>query len=223
MRVAISTIAVFVIGLASVLVQGETPPPITQQCGTLPPFDFNSGARWTGWSPDNSNTRFQSEQQAGLTAADVPKLTLKWAFGFPNATSAFSLPTVAGGRLFVGSQSGAVYSLDARTGCVIWTYQAAAAVRTAIVLGGNAAYFGDLRSGVYAVDASTGKLLWTRKLEEIPSARITGSPTLYQNRLYVPVSSFEEFQGASATYECCKFRGSIAALDAATGAIVWRT
>src|SRR5207244_503664 len=73
-----------------------------------------------------------------------------------------------------------------------------------------------------AVDASTGKLLWTRKLDEHSAARITGSPTLYQNRLYVPVSSFEEGQGVNPIYECCTFRGSVAALDAATGAIIWQ-
>jgi hypothetical protein len=40
--------------------------------------------------------------QAGLTAEQVPRLSLKWAFGFPDTTSAWSQPTVVGGRLFVG-------------------------------------------------------------------------------------------------------------------------
>src|SRR5262249_524447 len=151
----------------------------------------------------------------GLTAADVPKLVLKWAFGFRSATSAFSQPTVAGGREFVGSQDGSVYSLDAMSGCIVWTYKAAAGVRTPILLAANAAYFGDLRASAYAVDATTGKLLWSRKLDDHSAARITGSPAFYQNRLYVPVSSFEEGQGTNAAYECCTFRGSVAALDAA--------
>jgi polyvinyl alcohol dehydrogenase (cytochrome) len=136
---------------------------------------------------------------------------------------AFSLPTVAGGRLFVGSQGGGVYALDARTGCLIWTYQANAGVRTAIVVNGTTAYFGDVRANAYAVDAITGKLLWTRKLDQHPSARITGSPTFYQNRLYVPVSSFEEGQGGNRQYECCTFRGSVAALNAQDGRVLWHT
>jgi polyvinyl alcohol dehydrogenase (cytochrome) len=73
------------------------------------------------------------------------------------------------------------------------------------------------------VDAATGALLWTRNLDDHPSARITGAPTLHENRLYVPVASGEEGQGNNAKYECCTFRGSLVALDAPTGALVWKT
>ena len=69
---------------------------------------------------------------AGLTAADVPKLKLKWAFGFPGELSADAQPTIAGGRVFVGTQSGKVYALSAATGCVHWFVQAEAAVRAAV-------------------------------------------------------------------------------------------
>ncbi len=67
-----------------------------------------------------------------MAAEDVPRLSLKWAFGFPDATSAWSQPTVAGGRLFVGSQNGTVYALDARSGCIYWTFTAKSGVRTAV-------------------------------------------------------------------------------------------
>src|SRR5262249_43471530 len=45
--------------------------------------DPAAGAGWNGWGNDNSNTRFQPAGPARLTASDVPKLKLKWAFGFP--------------------------------------------------------------------------------------------------------------------------------------------
>ena len=48
---------------------------------------------WNGWGNDASNSRFQNAKAAGLTAADVPKLTLKWAFGFPDTTVASGQPT----------------------------------------------------------------------------------------------------------------------------------
>ncbi len=202
---------------------------VDARCASSPPFDPSKGGQWNGWGVDITNTRFQPAAQAGLTAEQVPKLTLKWAFGFPNGTSARAQPTIAGGRLFVGSQNGTVYALDAKRGCTIWEYKAAAGVRTAIVLGprlgssGTVAYFGDTRASAYAIDASTGALIWTRKLDEHRSASITGTPTLYQDRLYVPVSSGEEGQGGNAQYECCTFRGSVAALNIASGEVLWQT
>jgi polyvinyl alcohol dehydrogenase (cytochrome) len=201
----------------------------TSLCPTTPFADSEAGPRWNGWGADPENTRYQKD--AGLTAEDVPKLKLKWAFGFPGATSAYSQPAVAGGRLFVGSATGVVYALDAKTGCAHWSFTAPAGVRTAInvgpVTGAGAArqavFFGDLSATVHALDAATGAPLWSRKLDEHDAARITGAPTLYGGRLYVPVSSWEEGSGAKAGYECCTFRGSVAALDAGTGAVIWQT
>src|SRR5690349_5170003 len=72
-----------------------------------------SAPTWNGWGVTVANTRFQPAAEAGLSAADVPKLKLKWAFGFPGATSASSQPVVFGGRVFVGSWEGDFYSLDA--------------------------------------------------------------------------------------------------------------
>ena len=200
------------------------------RCSATPAFTIAPNApAWTGWSPSTANTRFQTAEQAGLTASSVPKLQLKWAFGFPDATSAWSQPTVAGGRLFVGSQNGTVYALDAKSGCIIWTYTAKSGVRNAPSVGarangaGYAVYFGDTGANVYALDASTGAQLWTMKVDEHPFARVTGSPTLDDGRLYVPVASLEETAASQPGYECCTFRGNVAALDVATGAVLWRT
>ena len=185
--------------------------------------------RWSGWSGSNSNTRFQSGGDAGLTAADVPKLTLKWSFGFPDASVAWSQPTVAGGRLYVGSQNGTVYALDARTGCIRWTFGAQGGVRTAVTIDAapdarpTRVYFGDTAANIYALDAESGRRLWVRRVDEHALARVTASPTLHEGRLYVGVSSYEEGQGADPQYGCCTFRGSVSALDAATGAVVWKT
>jgi len=186
-------------------------------------------SHWSGWSPGPTNTRFQPADQAGLSAATVPKLTLKWTLGFPDASVAWAPPTVADGRLFVGSQNGTVYALNARTGCIYWTFSANGGVRTAIAVspsrGSSPAllYFGDTAANAYALDAASGKVVWTRKVEDHPFARITGSPTYHNGRLYVPVSSYEEAQGADPQYPCCTFRGSVSALDAATGRVVWKT
>ena len=187
-----------------------------------------SGPAWNGWGVDTSNTRFQPEKTAGIAAARLPKLKLKWAFGFPGVSAVFGQPSIAGGRVFLGVDTGFVYSLDAATGCVRWSYQAEAGVRTAITvarLGRNrsAAYFGDMKASAYAVDADTGELIWKTRVEDHPTARITGAPKLFENRLYVPVASSEEGAGGNPRYPCCTFRGSVAALDAATGKQIWKT
>lgn len=188
------------------------------------PINLEDGD-WNGWGVDQGNSRYQPKP--GLSAADVPKLKLKWAFGFAKDSSAFAQPSDVGGRLFVGSSAGNVYSLDAASGCIYWSYAAGAGVRTSITLGklpnGKwAAYFGDVKANAQAVDAETGALLWKLKLDDHPAARITGAPTLYEGRLYVPVSSIEEVLATGPKYECCTFRGSVAALDAATGKKIWQ-
>ena len=154
-------------------------------------------------------------------------LTLKWAFGFAGVNSARAQPAVAGGRLFVGSENGDVYALNAKTGCTYWTYHAQAGIRTAISVGpyksangasGFAVYFADGGATAYAVDATTGKEIWTRKVDDHTYAKSTGSPTFHDGRLYVPTAGVgEEGQGGRSQYQCCTFRGSVTALDANTG------
>jgi len=182
-----------------------------------------AGPEWNGWGVDTSNTRFQTEKNAGLTAAQVPKLKLKWAFGFPGVKSVIGQPSIAGGRVFLGVDTGQVYSLDAATGCVHWLYEAEAGVRTAITIDRSTAFFGDMKASVYAVNADTGALVWKVKVEDHPTARITGAPKLFEGRLYVPVASGEEGAGGNPKYPCCTFRGSVVALDAATGKQIWKT
>jgi polyvinyl alcohol dehydrogenase (cytochrome) len=193
-------------------------------------LDLDISPAWNGWGVDVRNTRFQDAKAAGITPAQIPGLKLKWAFGFPLGVSAFGQPSVAAGRVFVGSDIGYVYSLDMQTGCVYWSYQTKAAVRTAITIGmvgqGDvfryAVFLGDMQANVYALDAATGSLLWTRNVEDHFSARITAGPTLYQNRLYVPVSTSEGFSASTLDYPCCTFRGSVVALNASTGEQVWK-
>ena len=184
---------------------------------------------WNGWGANLAQHRFQPAAMAQLSASDVPRLKLKWAFAFPGVTRAFAQPTVVGGRVFVGSAGTAVYSLNASSGCQYWAFKPDAPVRTAITIGPGAeqgkwlAYFGDQRANAYAVDALTGVLVWKRSVESFPGATITAAPTLAEGTIYVATSSAEEVLGANAKYECCRFRGSLSALNAATGEVRWKS
>jgi polyvinyl alcohol dehydrogenase (cytochrome) len=190
-----------------------------------------NGPMWNGWGVNTQNTRTQDRANAGMTAAEVPKLKVKWAFGFPGELSAEAQPTIAGGRVFVGTQSGTVYALSLASGCVHWVFRADAAVRAAVTIARidtkagarYAAFIGDRSGNVYAVDAATGMQIWKSHLDDHPFARVTASPTFHNGRLYVGIASGEETAGSTADYECCTFRGSLVALDAATGTRIWKT
>jgi polyvinyl alcohol dehydrogenase (cytochrome) len=127
--------------------------------------DPRAGPSWNGWGNGPTNTRFQPKSQGKLTAADLHRLQLKWAFGYANVSSARPQPTIAGGRLFAASENGHLYALNPRTGCRYWTYTARAGIPTAPVVGhyrasdgsdGVAVFFGDRKANAYAVDAQTG-------------------------------------------------------------------
>jgi polyvinyl alcohol dehydrogenase (cytochrome) len=191
------------------------------------PADPLAGPSWNGWGNDARNSRTQPAAAAGLTAADVPRLKLKWAFGIPGGSASGSQITIVGNRAFVGTRNGVVYALDTKTGCLVWGFEASAGVRSTPVLAraGNTStlYFGDAHAQVYALDAATGALRWKVKVEDHLDAMITGGVAFHNGRLYVPVSSLEEGTAAIPTYECCTFRGSIVALDAANGRQIWKT
>lgn len=225
-------VAVFMSGKTFGAAQQGDAKNMPNRCEANPPMaDPAAGTRWNGWSPDVTNSRFQTTKGAGFTADQVPQLKLKWAFGYPTGVSAFGQPAVASGRVFVGTDIGYVYSLDAKSGCVYWSYEAKGNVRGGPSVGpvkGHpgvkyAVFFGDAHANIYAVDAQTGNELWTRKVDDHFVARITASPKLYDGYLYVPVSSSEEFAAANLDYPCCTSRGSVVKLNANTGAVAWKT
>jgi polyvinyl alcohol dehydrogenase (cytochrome) len=203
-------------------------------------------ALWNGWGRDLDNTRYQPEP--AIRASDVGKLALKWSFGYQGGGE-FGQPTVVDGRLFIAAASGRIYSLDAKTGCSYWTFDAPVGSRTAVSIGElgqtkkavlpkrlkrtlahldvikapSVAIFGDDSGTVYAIDAQRGTLVWKTQVESHPLARIVGAPTLYNNRVLVSMASTEEAAATKPGYACCTFRGSVAALDLASGKLLWKS
>jgi polyvinyl alcohol dehydrogenase (cytochrome) len=206
-------------------------------------------AQWNGWGRGVDNTRYQPEP--AIRATDVSRLALKWAFGYPGASAVSGQPTIVDGRVFVAGDAGQVYSLDARSGCTYWRYDTEGHAFSAITIAElgavrqvakpkksrrgqvnahldvlkapSAAFFGDDKGAVYALDGERGTLLWKTQLESQPGARILGAPAVYQNRLYVAVGSSEPGAARDPAYPCCTFRGSVAALDIATGRVLWKS
>ena len=205
---------------------------IVNQCkAATPTTDPGRGPSWMGWGgPDATNNRFVPK--GGVTAADLPKLKLKWAFAYDGAASARVQPALAGGKLFVASDNGQLHALDPKTGCTYWTYRAESGVRSPLTVGayksagrsGYAVLFGDQRATAYAIDTITGREIWKRKVDNHQAAAITGAITLEGGKAFVPVQGLnEEGTGGRGGGPCCTFRGSLSALDANTGAVLWKT
>jgi polyvinyl alcohol dehydrogenase (cytochrome) len=207
-------------------------PPLPPICDANHGFDPLLTPVSAGWGVDLRNTRFQPADTGGLSADNVHRLEVKWSFAYPNAFQARSQPVYGGGAIYVGSQDGTVWALDATTGCLRWRFQATAEVRTAIAITPWAAgeddvdptiFFGDTLANVYAVSARTGDLLWRVKADDHPYATITGAPAFSKDRLYVPVSSLEVIAAANPAYPCCTFRGALLALDTVSGEVIWKS
>ncbi|HKF65548.1 MAG TPA: PQQ-binding-like beta-propeller repeat protein, partial [Vicinamibacterales bacterium] len=207
-------------------------PAITRTCtgdSSIAPAAFTSAMnapRWNGWSTSATNSRFQDAKSAGLTASSVPALKLKWAFNLGNVTAPRSQPVVVGGRVYVVAPNGVVFSLDAATGCTQWAFTVGA-MRASVALadagGVPAVFFPDQGGTVYAVNAATGALIWKNKAVDHFASMGTATPRVHNGVVYQAYSSFEEVLAGGAAYQCCTFRGSVVALDAATGKKIWQT
>jgi len=183
-----------------------------------------------GWGTDLANTRYFGPDLTTLNATTLPRLKVKWVFAFPGANRARAQPSPVGDSVLVGSHDGTVYALAEDSGCVRWQYRAGTEVRTGIAimpaerpLDTPLAIFGDMRAHVYGIDARSGEPIWKTKISDHVSALITATPVVHEGVVYAPLTSLEKGASFSDDYPCCTFQGMVAALDAATGRILWRT
>jgi polyvinyl alcohol dehydrogenase (cytochrome) len=206
----------------------EAGPPASAFCAAgSRPMSGPVGGSWNGWSPSTANTRYQTAEQAGLSTDQVRHLKLKWAYAFSGDMTSFAAPTVLQGTLFMGSAGGTVQAINARTGCLYWSFEATGPVRSALrAVPNGSSYsliFTDLNGGVYSLDALTGRLLWKKRVEEHEATRLTGSPVELNGVVFIPAASWEETRSVDPQYECCTFRGSLTALRVRDGSVVWKT
>jgi polyvinyl alcohol dehydrogenase (cytochrome) len=148
--------------------------PMAGRCSETRVFSRN-GPSFNGWGANAENWRYQADP--GVSATQLQRLDVKWAFGIPGVVAMFGPPTIVGDRVFI----------------------------------------------VYALDAATGEMVWKVTAVDGPAMQVTGAPALFEGRLYVPISGGDDSAAIDPKYECCKGRGAIVALDAATGAIIWKT
>jgi polyvinyl alcohol dehydrogenase (cytochrome) len=194
-----------------------------KMCETTAPIQA-SASDWPTVGVDENSSRFQPNP--GLTAAEVPRLKVKWAFSMAGGGQ----PIVIGDWLFITNRGDKFYALDAKTGCVHWAIEDASSrttpmvVRSSIAPSGWATFIGVGKRVVRAFDAQTGKELWrSESLESHMASGITGTPAVSGDQLFVPITSGEEPVAMQPGYACCSFRGSLVALDLKTGRKQWQT
>jgi len=180
-----------------------------------------SSSDWPMYGRDLAGSHYNPNEKQ-LTPATVGRLKTKWVFEAGADVSA--QPTVVAGVVYFGSWDGKEYAVDAKTGNKIWEYECGNPSRSGAAYGDGVIFVGDLGGWLHAIDAKTGAMKWKIKVDSHKETVATGSPIYHNGRVYIGVASHEE--GAilkyGPKYECCTFRGGVAAFDAKTGAQVWR-
>ncbi len=206
--------------------------PITTSPGNLSdPF----APSWTSGGQSTADTRNQPNEIT-IGPSNVGTLAVKWSF--TTGASVSATPTVAGRQVYFPDWAGNLYALDANSGKQMWETQISSytgisgdASRTSPAIYNNELILGDdlSESGPHdgarliAVDRLTGHLIWVTQIDSHPAAIITGSAVVFGGIVYQGVSSAEHQYALNTQYPCCTFRGSMVALNATTGQILWKT
>ncbi len=175
---------------------------------------------WPMYGRDLAGSHYNPNENV-ITPITIKRLKPKWIFETGGDVS--SQPTVVAGVVYFGSWDGREYAVDAKTGKRIWAFNANNPSRGGAACADGAVYFGDLGGLLYALDVKTGAIKWKVKIDSHPTTIATSSPIYYKGRIYIGVSSREEnAMVENSKYECCSFRGGVAAFDAKTGSLIWR-
>jgi polyvinyl alcohol dehydrogenase (cytochrome) len=175
---------------------------------------------WPVFGRDVMGSHYNPGETA-ITPQNVAQLKTKWVFQTEGDVS--SQPVIVGGVLYFGSWDGKEYAVDAKTGKKIWEYDCGQSSRNGASYGDGSLFFADMAGFLHALDAKTGALKWKKKIDSHPDTVGTSSPIYHNRRVYIGVASHEEgWILRNPNYQCCTFRGSVVAFDAATGNEAWR-
>lgn len=188
----------------------------------------DTGQTFVGsWGLGNHNQRFASNELAGINRDNVASLELAWSFAFPKVADMRSQPVIVGDTMYVGDKAKKLYALDRRTGCVRAHADFPAGVRSSITLaerdnGEALLVFADSLATVYAVDPGTLDIVWQTPARIFDKSVITGTISYADDRLFVPISSYEVAVSGSPTHVCCTSHGGVIALNASSGEKLWQ-
>lgn len=175
-----------------------------------------SSCQWSTYGFDDGNTR-NNILETQLDTKNVKHLEEAWRFD--GVVGVTSTPAVVGNSVYFGAWDGALRSLNAVSGALLWKAQlTTSAIDDSPLVRNDTVYTGAADGSLYAVDAQTGQLKWSKRLDPHPLARIYSSPVGVDDMIIVGVASVE----LALSQTDYTFRGSIVALDENTGAERWR-
>jgi len=180
---------------------------------------------WSAHGFDAGNSSFNPYE---LTIAPwtVGQLKPKWTFTTGGDVSARA--AVANGVVYFPDWGGNLWALDAHTGKKIWGNQLSSyglpspsyARATPAVVNG-VLYIGTQQDAWFlAINAATGKLIWKTQLDSTAYAIVTTSATIVNGVVYTGVASTQEANPGGSPGTA---KGSVVALDALSGKILWQT
>lgn len=193
---------------------------------------LGGGGAWPTAGHDIGNTRNAAGEYL-IGPGNASRLTTGWQI--TTAGDVETTPAVAGGVVYFPDSGGKLWAVSATSGAVLWSQDVSGYIgisksvsRTSPAVYGDELILGDTSPaghGTYefAVDRRSGRLLWRTQVSTHPAAKMTSAAVVYHGIAYVGVSSQEEVLASHPSYQCCTFRGSVVALDAATGRLLWQT
>jgi polyvinyl alcohol dehydrogenase (cytochrome) len=178
------------------------------------------------WGLGPHNRRYMPTAQAGIDRDSVGQLELAWSLAFPKVTDMRSQPAIVGDTLYFGDKTGKLYAIDRHSGCIRKHTEVLSGIRSAITVatlnnGEQLLVFADSMASIYALDPDTLETVWQEAARIYETSVITGSISYHNNRLFVPVSSYEVAVSGSPSHVCCKSHGGVIALDARNGDKLW--
>ncbi|MBI1397758.1 MAG: PQQ-dependent dehydrogenase, methanol/ethanol family [Betaproteobacteria bacterium] len=177
---------------------------------------------WLLYGRDYHTTRYSPLTQ--INRDNVKKLHAAWQLSFGVLDGQDSQAVAVNGTVYVTSSYNKVWSVDGATGTVNWKYErelpgdvfpklCCDVVNRGVAVYKNKVYLATLDAHIVALDNQTGKVVWDKKIGDYTYAEtFTIMPMALRNKII--------FGTAGAEYGV---RGWIAAIDADTGAPVWKT
>ena len=183
--------------------------------------DLRPGSNWTSKGNGPLNKRYQ--KNTNINSSNIKNLKLKWSFRL-KGWDARSQP-IAIGNLILAATKDTLYALDSDTGCAFWTFKSPSAFRVSPAYDKEAGLFVfvvDQELITYKLDLLEGKLVWKTQLPRESEWNLSsGSISITNSHLIIPISTVETIAPLNPVYECCTTSGGIAKVDIQTGELIW--